>query len=90
MENKKRNHYFYVLLCNDQTFYAGYTTDVIRREYEHNHSLKGAKYTKLRRPVKLIYYEMYETRSEALKAEAAFKKKTRLQKEIFLKEKTTK
>ena len=80
MENKK-SHYFYVLLCQDGSFYGGYTTEPERRLTEHN-SGTGAKYTRLakRRPVKMI-----ETRSAATKAEAAFKKLTRKQKEQYLK-----
>lgn len=81
MANKEENrHYFYVLECRDQSFYAGYTTDLLRREKEHNAGI-GCKYTKSRRPVKMIYHEDFATRSEATKAEAAFKKLTRKQKE---------
>ncbi|MGG5310786.1 MULTISPECIES: GIY-YIG nuclease family protein [Enterococcus] len=83
MEN---NHYFYVVHCQDNTFYGGYTTDLARRLQEHNNGT-GAKYTRLqkRRPVKMIHAEGYATRSEATKAEAAFKKQTRRQKETYLK-----
>lgn len=83
MEN---NHYFYVLHCQDNTFYGGYTTDLARRLQEHNNGT-GAKYTRLqkRRPVKMIHAEGYSTRSEATTAEAAFKKQTRRQKENYLK-----
>lgn len=79
--------YFYVLWCKDRSFYAGYTTDLKRRESEHNEGI-GAKYTrpKNRRPLKMIYAETFKTRSEATKAEAAFKKLTRPQKENYLKE----
>ncbi|MDN6195858.1 MAG: GIY-YIG nuclease family protein [Atopostipes suicloacalis] len=82
--NKKS--YFYVLYCKDRSLYAGYTTDLKRREKEHN-SGEGAKYTrpKSRRPLKMIYAESYETRSQATKAEAAFKKLNRIKKEDYLK-----
>ncbi|MBF0780389.1 MULTISPECIES: GIY-YIG nuclease family protein [unclassified Granulicatella] len=83
-------HYFYVLKCADNTYYAGYTTDVNRRVHEHNTSEKGAKYTKVRRPVMLIYTEKYDTRSLATKAEARFKKLSRTQKEAFLYDTPTK
>lgn len=73
-----------MLKCSDNTYYAGYTTDVNRREYEHNHLEKGAKYTKTRRPVQVIYQKSYPTRSLATKAEAAFKKLSRKNKEQFL------
>lgn len=78
-------HYFYVLHCKDQTFYGGYTTDLARRLAEHN-SGTGAKYTRLqkRRPVEMIHAEVFSTRSEATKAESAFKKLTRVQKERYL------
>lgn len=77
-------HYFYVLLCADDSFYAGYSTDTLRREREHNKGI-GSKYTKARRPVRMIYKEVFGSRTEATKAEAAFKKLSRKQKENFLK-----
>lgn len=83
-------HYFYVVQCADRTLYAGYTTDVTRREQEHNSLTKGAKYTRYRQPVKVIYFEAFDTRVEATKAEAQFKKLTRLQKEVYLQRATTK
>jgi len=78
--------YFYVLYCNDRSLYGGYTTDLDRRLKEHN-SGTGAKYTRpqKRRPVKILYAEEYATRSEATKAEAAFKKLPRKEKDRFLK-----
>ena len=83
MESKV--HYFYVLLCKDSTFYGGYTTDLARRLNEHNQGI-GAKYTKLakRRPLQMIHAESFTTRSEAQKAEYAFKQLTRRQKETYL------
>lgn len=83
-------HYFYVLKCADNTLYAGYTTDVARREHEHNSATKGAKYTRHRQPVKVIYFEVFDTRGEATKAEAQFKKLTRLQKEAYIQRESTK
>jgi len=76
-------HYFYVLACADGSFYAGYTTDPLRREQEHNKGI-GSKYTKARRPVRMIHKEVFGSRAEATKAEAAFKKLSRKQKEAFL------
>lgn len=83
---KSKTSYFYVLWCKDRSFYAGYTTDLKRREQEHNQGV-GAKYTRpvSRRPLKMIYAETFATRSEAMKAEAAFKRLTRLKKEHYLK-----
>ena len=82
---QSKEHYFYVLLCKDNTFYGGYTTDLERRLCKHN-SGTGAKYTRLtkRRPAKMIHHEPFETKSEAMKAEYAFKQLTRKQKEIYL------
>lgn len=79
------DHFFYVLLCSDNSFYGGYTTDLTRRLTEHNKGF-GAKYThpKSRRPVQMIHAEHFSTRSEATKAEAAFKKLPRKQKEKYL------
>ncbi|MHC5251702.1 GIY-YIG nuclease family protein [Listeria kieliensis] len=81
---KSNEHFFYVLKCADGTFYGGYTTDVSRREEEHNAGIR-CKYTKTRRPVHVIHSEKFETRSEAMKAEAAFKSLSRRAKEIYLK-----
>lgn len=85
---ESNEHFFYVLNCKDNTFYAGYTTDLARRLDEHNNGT-GAKYTRLtkRRPAKMIYHESFPTRSEATKAEYAFKQLTRKQKEDYLKSK---
>lgn len=84
MEQTK--HYFYVLMCADNTYYGGYTTDILRREAEHNRGF-GCKYTFTRRPVELIHHEVFENRSLAMKAEYAFKKQSRLAKERYLKSK---
>ena len=73
-------HFIYILRCADGTLYTGYTTDVERRVEEHNSEKKGAKYTKVRRPVKLVYSEGFETRSDATKREAEIKKLTREEK----------
>ncbi|MED4069677.1 GIY-YIG nuclease family protein [Priestia endophytica] len=78
-------HFFYVLECRDKSFYGGYTNNMERRLAVHNEG-KGAKYTRARRPVILLYKEEFETKSEAMKAEYAFKKLTRKEKERFLEE----
>ncbi|MFD1431777.1 GIY-YIG nuclease family protein [Lacticaseibacillus yichunensis] len=75
--------YFYVLKCADGTFYGGYTTDVGERVATHNAG-KGAKYTKTRRPVRLLYAEAFSERHDALSAEWHFKHQTRADKEAFL------
>lgn len=72
-------HYTYILECNDKTLYTGWTTDLEKRVRAHNEG-KGAKYTKSRAPVKLVYYEQYETKQEALKREYAIKQLSRKEK----------
>lgn len=68
--------FVYILECGDGSLYTGWTTDVEERVKTHN-SGQGAKYTRSRLPVKLVYYEEVEDRSAALKREAAIKKLTR-------------
>jgi len=71
----------YILQCADGTYYTGIAKEVEKRVYEHNHSPKGAKYTKARRPVKVVYEEKHRSKSSALKRELEIKKMTRNQKE---------
>ena len=71
--------WLYIIECADTTYYTGITTDVAKRIEKHN-SGKGAKYTQFRAPVKLLYCEQHENRSEASKKEAQIKKLTRTQK----------
>jgi putative endonuclease len=78
---KANDWFFYVLRCCDDTLYAGVTTDIKRRLLEHNTSRRGAKYTRTRRPVELVFWSDFENRSTAQKAEYKFKKLTREQKE---------
>ena len=66
-------HYVYILLCADKTLYVGSTTDVKRRLNEHNNLKCGAHYTKIRRPVELIYSEKKRTLSSARKRESEIK-----------------
>ena len=77
--------YMYVVECSDGSYYTGYTTDVKRRLAVHN-SGKGAKYTRARLPVKLIYVEGFASKEEAMSAEALLKRKKRPQKERFISE----
>lgn len=76
--NDKIN-YIYILLCSDNTLYTGWTNDLEARICSHN-SGTGAKYTKTRLPVKLVYSEILETKSEALKREYEIKKLSRKKK----------
>jgi len=73
-------YFVYIIQCNDQTLYTGITTDLERRIKEHNSSKLGAKYTKVRRPVKLVYSKDFINRSEASKEESRIKKLSRLEK----------
>lgn len=72
-------HYTYMVQCGDGTLYTGYTTDVFRRTKEHNRG-KGAKYTRSRLPVSLVYYEVHETKTDAMKREYDLKQLTRVEK----------
>ncbi len=76
--------YCYIVECVDGTFYTGWTTDPERRVATHNKGL-GAKYTKMRRPVKLVYVEEQLDRKTAMKRERAIKKMTRMQKQQLFK-----
>ena len=73
-------NYAYLVRCIDNSLYAGWTNDIEKRLKSHNDGT-GAKYTKSRRPVTLAYLETFDTRSEAMKREAALKKMTHKQKE---------
>lgn len=74
------SYFVYILKCADSTLYTGITTDIKRRVEEHNSTTKGAKYTKIRRPVELVYSEESSDRSSASKREYAIKKLTRAEK----------
>lgn len=76
-------HYFYVLLCGDGSLYAGYTNALERRIKMHNDG-KGAKYTRGRGPVQLVYSRLFDDKSGAMKAEYEFKQWTRKKKDDFL------
>jgi putative endonuclease len=70
----------YILECADKTLYVGSTSDLKRRLVEHNNSKKGAHYTKIRRPVVLVYSEDMPNLSLALKREIEIKRWTRIKK----------
>lgn len=76
---EKSKHYFYVLECRDHSYYAGYTNNLERRVDMHNLG-KGAKYTRGRTPVELIYYEEFTSKKEAMQAEYQFKQLSRKEK----------
>lgn len=76
------NNYVYILECKDGSLYTGWTNDLKKRVEDHN-SGKGAKYTRGKRPVTLVYYEIFETKEEAMKREYAIKHMTRAKKIIL-------
>lgn len=76
-----KKYFTYIVQCADNTLYTGITTDLERRVIEHNQDEKWAKYTRMRRPVVLIYSEAYATRSEASKREYEIKQLTKKEKE---------
>ena len=78
-----KNHYVYILRCSDDSLYTGWTTDVKKRVETHN-SGKGAKYTRARLPVELVYTGEFEDRIEAQKREYAIKQLTRAEKESLI------
>jgi putative endonuclease len=81
-ENANR-HFVYIVECSDGTLYTGYTVDIDRRIKEHN-SGEGAKYTRGRNPVKLIYKESFNSRSDAQKREYEIKQLPRSKKEELI------
>jgi len=76
--------YCYIVECSDGTYYTGWTTDPERRVKQHNKGI-GAKYTSVRRPVKLVYLESLPDRTNAMKRELAIKKLKRMQKHRLIK-----
>jgi len=78
------NFYLYIVKCADQTLYTGITVDLLRRVKEHNSSRRGAKYTRSRRPVRLVYSKKFRNRSLAAKAEYRIKKLSRKEKNNLL------
>lgn len=73
-------YHLYILKCADGTLYTGITVDLKRRVLEHNSSKLGAKYTRARRPVKLVYSKKFRNRSLASKAESCIKRLSRKEK----------
>jgi len=80
----EQSWFVYMVQCADGTLYTGVTIDVLRRVKEHNGITKGAKYTRVRRPVLLTYQESFLSRSEACVREAAIKKLARDEKLMLM------
>ena len=79
----EKGNFTYLLLCSDGSYYCGWTNDLLHRVQAHN-SGRGAKYTRTRRPVKLVYYESFATKEEAMSREWHIKHMTRAEKEALL------
>lgn len=74
----------YIIRCADGTLYTGVTTDIDKRIWQHNHSPRGARYTRARRPVQLVYSETAADRAAACRREAAIKRCARSGKEALI------
>lgn len=77
------SNYTYIVKCADGSLYTGWTNNLEKRIQDHNDG-KGAKYTKSRRPVELVYYEIFATKHEAMSREYAIKQLNRRQKERLI------
>ncbi|MFC1599500.1 GIY-YIG nuclease family protein [Patescibacteria group bacterium] len=78
-----QKYYAYLARCNDDTLYAGYTNDLKEREAKHNEG-KGAHYTKIRRPIKIVYSEEFVNRADAMKREWQLKHMKKQEKENLI------
>lgn len=76
MDKAKEENYVYILRCGDNTLYTGWTNDLEKRLKAHSQG-KGAKYTKGRGPLSLVYYECFASREEAMRREYAIKQMSR-------------
>lgn len=85
MQKARSNYFVYILKCVDETLYVGSTNDLAKRVAQHNTAKAGAHYTKIRRPVKLVYSEMVKTFLKARRREAEIKNWSREKKLAFIK-----
>lgn len=79
-----RKYFTYILRCHDGTFYTGYTVDDVQKRVETHNAGKGAKYTRNRRPVALVWYHIWQTEHEARSCECRIKTWTRKQKDALV------
>ena len=79
MKEENYMNYTYIVRCKDGSLYCGWTNNLEKRIESHNAGT-GAKYTKTRRPVELVYYETFDTKEEAMRREYAIKRLSRQQK----------
>lgn len=80
----KNKYYTYIVECKDGSFYTGWTNDLDKRMKAHNQGKQGAKYTRSRRPVTLVYYESFDTPEEAMSREWHIKQLARKEKEELI------
>lgn len=80
-----KKYYVYILRCIDSTLYTGYTVDLKERIKKHNMGV-ASKYTRARLPVKMVYFEEFESKSLAMKREIQIKKLKKAEKENMIKE----
>ena len=83
MDSINTMYHVYIAECADATYYTGYTTDIESRARTHNEG-KGAKYTRSRLPVKIVYTEAFVSKSDAMKREAAIKRMSRSEKTALI------
>lgn len=87
-ENKLKfmssEYYIYIAKCSDDTLYTGYCSSLKEREKTHNEG-KGAKYTRNRTPIRIVYSEKFKTKSKAMKREIEIKRLTRKEKQALIK-----
>lgn len=76
-------NYTYMVECSDHTYYTGWTNDLEKRILAHNAG-RGAKYTKPRRPVRLVYFEVFDSKEDAMRREWQIKQMSRAEKERLL------
>lgn len=84
---EEKQNVVYMVRCRDDSLYTGWTNDIEKRVYAHNHG-QGAKYTRGRAPVELVYVEEYGTKEEAMRREAAIKRLSRAEKEGLIRRAT--
>ena len=84
MNKRYYMNYVYILRCNDDSLYTGWTNNLEKRIKAHSNG-KGAKYTKARLPVELVYFEEYENKIEAMRREYAIKQLKRKEKLMLIK-----
>lgn len=82
---QQQNNYVYILRCKDNSLYTGWTTNLEKRINCHNLG-KGAKYTRARRPVELVYFECFNNKSDALKREYQIKQLSKQEKELLIRQ----